>query len=134
MLCQRLLTRVLQTRAFSTAPTLSYEYIITETKGEKNNVGFIKLNRFKALNALCSPLMTEVSEALTGFETDPKIGAVVITGSDRAFAAGADIGEMQNMEFPEVYTKQFLSKWDCLIASIGMFMNSNMVCVITCTS
>ena len=71
---------------------------------------------------------------LTGFETDPKIGAVVITGSDRAFAAGADIGEMQNMEFPEVYTKQFLSKWDCLIASIGMFMNSNMVCVITCTS
>ncbi|XP_064382646.1 enoyl-CoA hydratase, mitochondrial-like [Halichondria panicea] len=114
MLCQRLLTRVLQTRAFSTAPTLSYEYIITETKGEKNNVGFIKLNRFKALNALCSPLMTEVSEALTGFETDPKIGAVVITGSDRAFAAGADIGEMQNMEFPEVYTKQFLTKWSFL--------------------
>ncbi len=109
MLCQRLLTRVLQSRTFSTAPTLSYQYILTETKGEKNNVGFIKLNRAKALNALCDPLMTEMSEAIAGFDNDPKIGAVVVTGSDRAFAAGADIAEMQNMEFPEVYTKQFLS-------------------------
>lgn len=113
MLCQRLLTnslRALQTRALPTSPSLSYEYILTETRGEKNNVGLIKFNRGKALNALCSPLMEEVHEALGGFETDPNIGAVVITGSERAFAAGADIAEMQNMEFPECYTKQFLSE------------------------
>lgn len=57
-----------------------------EKRGEKNNVGFIQLNRPKALNALCDGLMKEVGQALDNFEADGGIGAIVITGSDRAFA------------------------------------------------
>lgn len=57
-----------------------------EKRGEKNNVGFIQLNRPKALNALCDGLMTEVGQALDNFEADGDVGAIVITGSDRAFA------------------------------------------------
>lgn len=63
-----------------------YEYILVEKRGEKNNVGFIQLNRPKALNALCDGLMKEVGQALDNFEADCNIGAIVITGSDRAFA------------------------------------------------
>ena len=63
-----------------------YEYIITEKRGEKKNVGFIKLNRPKALNALCDGLMKELSMAVTEFEKDKDIGCIVLTGSDRAFA------------------------------------------------
>lgn len=57
-----------------------------EKRGEKNNVGFIQLNRPKALNALCDGLMKEVGQAMDDFEADGDVGAVVITGSDRAFA------------------------------------------------
>lgn len=57
-----------------------------EKRGEKNNVGFIQLNRPKALNALCDGLMREVGQALDAFEVDGDVGAIVITGSDRAFA------------------------------------------------
>lgn len=57
-----------------------------EKRGEKNNVGFIQLNRPKALNALCDGLMREVGQALDNFEADGDIGAIVITGSERAFA------------------------------------------------
>lgn len=57
-----------------------------EKRGEKNNVGFIQLNRPKALNALCDGLMKEVGRALDDFEVDADVGAIVITGSDRAFA------------------------------------------------
>ena len=64
----------------------TYEYIVVEKRGEKQNVGFIQLNRPKALNALCDGLMLEVGKALDAFEADTDIGAVVITGSDRAFA------------------------------------------------
>lgn len=63
-----------------------YEYILVEKRGEKNNVGFIQLNRPKALNALCDGLMKEVGQALDNFEADGDVGAIVITGSDRAFA------------------------------------------------
>lgn len=63
-----------------------YEYILVEKRGEKNNVGFIQLNRPKALNALCDGLMKEMGKALDDFENDSDIGAIVITGSDRAFA------------------------------------------------
>lgn len=63
-----------------------YEYILVEKRGEKSNVGFIQLNRPKALNALCDGLMKEVGQALDNFEADGDIGAIVITGSDRAFA------------------------------------------------
>ncbi|KAG7236344.1 hypothetical protein INR49_001041 [Caranx melampygus] len=89
-----------------------YEYILVEKRGEKNNVGFIQLNRPKALNALCDGLMREVGQALDVFEADSDVGAVVITGSDRAFAAGADIKEMQNRTFQECYGGNFLAHWN----------------------
>ena len=57
-----------------------------------------------ALNALCSPLMTELAKQLDAYEADPKIGAIVITGSGKAFAAGADIKEMAPKSFPATYT------------------------------
>ncbi|XP_076017087.1 enoyl-CoA hydratase, mitochondrial [Genypterus blacodes] len=89
-----------------------YKYIVVEKRGEKNNVGFIQLNRPKALNALCDGLMVEVGCALDAFEADGDVGAIVITGSDRAFAAGADIKEMQNRTFQECYSGNFLSHWN----------------------
>lgn len=66
-----------------------------DVAGEKKNIGLITLNRPKALNALCGQLMTELSQALTEFESDASVNAIVITGSEKAFAAGADIKEMQ---------------------------------------
>lgn len=63
-----------------------YQYILVDKKGEKKNVGFIQLNRPKALNALCDGLMLEVGKALDTFEQDTEVGAIVITGSERAFA------------------------------------------------
>ena len=67
-----------------------YQYIITEKKGEKGNVGVITLNRPKALNALCNDLMKEVGKAVEDFEKDESVGALVITGSEKAFAAGKE--------------------------------------------
>lgn len=67
-------------------PGGQYEYILVEKRGEKQDVGFIQLNRPKALNALCDGLMLEVGRALDAFEVDGQVGAIVITGSDRAFA------------------------------------------------
>lgn len=89
-----------------------YEYIVVEKRGEKNNVGFIQLNRPKALNALCDGLMREVGHALDNFEVDSGVGAIVITGNERAFAAGADIKEMQNRTFQECYGGNFLAHWN----------------------
>ncbi|XP_058507490.1 enoyl-CoA hydratase, mitochondrial [Solea solea] len=89
-----------------------YEYILVEKRGEKKDVGLIQLNRPKALNALCGGLMKEVGLALDAFEADSNIGAVVITGSERAFAAGADIKEMQNLTFQECFSGNFLAHWN----------------------
>lgn len=89
-----------------------YEYILVEKRGENKDVGFIQLNRPKALNALCDGLIKEVGSALDAFEEDSTIGAIVITGSDRAFAAGADIKEMQNRTFQECYGGNFLGHWN----------------------
>ncbi|XP_037535002.1 enoyl-CoA hydratase, mitochondrial [Nematolebias whitei] len=89
-----------------------YEYILVEKRGQRSNVGFIQLNRPKALNALCDDLMKEVGQALDSFEADADVGAIVITGSERAFAAGADIKEMQNRTFQECYGGNFLSHWN----------------------
>uniref|UniRef100_A0A3B3R2S9 Enoyl-CoA hydratase, mitochondrial n=1 Tax=Paramormyrops kingsleyae TaxID=1676925 RepID=A0A3B3R2S9_9TELE len=80
-------------------------------KGVQQNVGLIQLNRPKALNALCDGLMTEINKALDTFELDSQVGAVVITGNEKAFAAGADIKEMQNWTFPACYSGNFLSHW-----------------------
>jgi enoyl-CoA hydratase len=84
----------------------SYENILVETRGA---VGLITLNRPKALNALSTPLVRELGTALDGFETDPAIRAVVLTGSEKAFAAGADIKEMADKSFVDVYLQDFIT-------------------------
>ena len=66
----------------------NYEFIKVENAGEKKNVGLITLNRPKALNALCNKLMSEVTDAVVRFDNNESIGAVVITGNEKAFAAG----------------------------------------------
>lgn len=88
---------------------MAYENIIVETKGR---VGVVTLDRPKALNALNSALIAELNAALDGFEADPGIGAVLLTGSDKAFAAGADIKEMQSLTFPATYLDDFITSWD----------------------
>ncbi|SAM04724.1 hypothetical protein [Absidia glauca] len=128
-------------RAFSTGFVLkqaqtgdkTYEHILTETRGK---VGLITLNRPKALNALCGDLFVEVNEALRNYDTNDNVGAVVITGSEKAFAgkcysvfswgikscihrftllllrlAGADIKEMKDKAFIETYKNNFLGHW-----------------------
>jgi len=91
---------------------MAYEHIIVETRGP---VGLITLNRPQALNALCTPLIREMGTALDGFEGDDTIGAVVITGSEKAFAAGADIKEMQPQNFVDVYLGDFITRgWECV--------------------
>ncbi len=89
---------------------MSYENIIAETRGK---VGLITLNRPKALNALNDSLIDEVGAALDGFEADANIGCIVITGSEKAFAAGADIGAMAGWDFIDVYKANYISRnWD----------------------
>lgn len=89
---------------------MAYESIIVETRGA---VGLITLNRPDALNALNAQLMDELGAALDGFEADDAIGAMVITGSDKAFAAGADIKEMQSKSFIDVYMEDFITRnWE----------------------
>ncbi len=80
--------------------------ILVETRGP---VGLVTLNRPQALNALCDALIRELGQALDGFEADEAIGAVVITGSAKAFAAGADIKEMASRSFTDVYLKDFIT-------------------------
>ncbi|MGH7246768.1 MAG: enoyl-CoA hydratase [Pseudomonadota bacterium] len=88
---------------------MSYENILVETRGA---VGLITLNRPQALNALCDALIRELGQALDAFEADDAVGAVVLTGSDKAFAAGADIKEMQNRSFVDVYLGDFVKSWE----------------------
>ena len=88
---------------------MAYETIIVETKGR---VGVVTLNRPQALNALNGKLIAELNTALDGFEADANVGCVVITGSEKAFAAGADIKEMQSKSYQEVYAEDFISSWE----------------------
>ncbi|MGE0239187.1 MAG: enoyl-CoA hydratase [Parvibaculaceae bacterium] len=88
---------------------MTYENILVETH---DTVGLIRLNRPQALNALNAALIEELGRALTQFDQDVKIGAVVITGNEKAFAAGADIKEMASTSFMEAYLGDFLASWD----------------------
>lgn len=92
----------------------AYKNILTEVKGEKQQIGYIQLNRPKALNALSAELMDELADAVQSFDKNPAIGCMVLTGSTRAFAAGADIKGMQNLEFSQVIGGNFLSNWSAL--------------------
>ncbi|MXN66787.1 enoyl-CoA hydratase [Stappia sp. GBMRC 2046] len=88
---------------------MAYDNILVEKRGK---VGLITLNRPNALNALNSVLIGEVNEALAGFEADDKIGSVVLTGSEKAFAAGADIKEMSSLTYMDAYKGDFITSWD----------------------
>ncbi len=88
---------------------MTYETIITETRGK---VGLIILNRPKALNALNSQILAELVAAVNGFSADAGIGAMVITGSEKAFAAGADIKEMQSISYVDAYSQDFFVGWE----------------------
>jgi enoyl-CoA hydratase len=89
---------------------MTYQNILVETRGA---VGLITLNRPQALNALCDALIRELGTALDGFERDAAIGAIVLTGSEKAFAAGADIKEMANKTFVECYLEDFITNgWE----------------------
>ena len=87
----------------------AYETILVSTKGK---VGLITLNRPQALNALNAELIGEVNRALNSFEADPAIGCIVITGNEKAFAAGVDIKEMHQKTFVEAYGSDFLAPFD----------------------
>ncbi|GHP20202.1 putative enoyl-CoA hydratase echA8 [Rhodococcus sp. NKCM2511] len=91
-----------------------YETILLERRGR---VGIITLNRPKALNALNSQLMREVVSVVEELDADSEIGAILITGSERAFAAGADIKEMQPKSYMDVYLDDFFAAWDRLAAA-----------------
>ncbi len=88
---------------------MAYETIIVETR---DRVGLITLNRPKALNALNTTVLAEVVRALNGFDADAAVGAIVLTGSEKAFAAGADIKEMQPKSYVEAYMEDFFSGWE----------------------
>ena len=94
-------------RVFSTS---NYENILVERK--EGGVGLITLNRPKALNALCFALFKDLITALEDFDKDPAIHAIVLTGSKKAFAAGADIKEMEKNNYPDTYMKDMLTCWD----------------------
>ena len=85
---------------------MSYQSILVETRAA---VGLITLNRPEAMNALNSALIGEVARALDGFEADPAVGAIVVTGSAKAFAAGADIKEMRDKTFADVFNGNFIT-------------------------
>jgi len=86
-----------------------FETILLETQGR---VGVIKINRPKALNALNRQVMLDVTTAMTSFDLDAQIGCIVLTGSERAFAAGADIKEMQQQSFMDVYASDWFAGWE----------------------
>ena len=87
----------------------NYETILQETHGR---VGLITLNRPQALNALNAQIVSELNQALDGFEADSNIGCIVLTGSKKAFAAGADIKEMAELTYPQIYIDDLFSDSD----------------------
>jgi enoyl-CoA hydratase len=91
----------------------AYECILVERRGR---VGIITLHRPQALNALNSQLMREVVEAATAMDRDRSVGAIVLTGSAKAFAAGADIKEMVSQDYSKVLLDDFFSDWDAFAA------------------
>ena len=91
---------------------MSYEFITTEVQGR---VALVRLNRPKQMNALNARLMQELGAALLAFDADDGIGAMVITGNEKAFAAGADIAAMKDWDFLEVYKSDYITRdWEHL--------------------
>ena len=91
---------------------MAYEHILTEIRGP---VGLITLNRPKAMNALCADLAHEIADAVNTYENNDAIGALIVTGSEKAFCAGADIKEMQSRTYMDVYKEDFITvDWERL--------------------
>ncbi|HMK91289.1 MAG TPA: enoyl-CoA hydratase-related protein, partial [Methylocystis sp.] len=90
---------------------MSFETIRVETQGR---VALVRLHRPEALNALNARLIGELDAALAGFEADENIGCVVLTGGEKAFAAGADIKEMRDRDFASALLDDFLGRWDAV--------------------
>ena len=95
---------------------MSYETILTDIRGTADlKTGVITLNRPKAMNALNDQLMDELGCALVGFDRDDSIGCIVLTGSEKAFAAGADIAAMKDYDFQKVYGNNYISRnWETI--------------------
>lgn len=93
---------------------MTYEMILTSTQGpDSRKVGIVTLNRPKQLNALNDQLMDELASALKAFDADDSIGCIILTGSEKAFAAGADIGAMAQYGFADVYGKDYITRnWE----------------------
>ncbi|RKF78586.1 putative enoyl-CoA hydratase, mitochondrial [Golovinomyces cichoracearum] len=107
---------ILTARSFSSQPSTSYEFI--QTSKPRPGVGQITLDRPKVLNALITPMMIEISRALQAFDQSSEVSAIILTGSQKAFAAGADIKEMENLTFSEAYTKSFIEFWSTFTTSV----------------
>ena len=88
---------------------MSYEFISTEQKGR---VGVIRLNRPKQLNALSPALMEELGKALAAYDADAGIGAILVTGNEKAFAAGADIAEMKDFSYMHAFMTDYITRWE----------------------
>ncbi|KAM9942671.1 hypothetical protein ACTFIT_006058 [Dictyostelium discoideum] len=86
----------------------SFQYILAEKKGR---VGLVTLNRPKSLNALSDGLISEINSAVKLFQEDKDVGSIIITGSEKAFAAGADIKEMEKVTLPDAYNNDLLAQW-----------------------
>ena len=109
--CNRSFTMV--PRSFAQFST-TYENVIVDK--QDNGVALVTLNRPKALNALCHALFEDLHGAMTTLDKDPEVKAIVLTGSLKAFAAGADIKEMKDRTFPDTYMTDMLTWWDQLSA------------------
>jgi enoyl-CoA hydratase len=90
---------------------MSYQNIIVETRGK---IGIIRLNRPQALNALNAALIAELTQAVAAFEADAGIACMIVTGSEKAFAAGADIKEMVDKSYMDAFMGDFAANWDAL--------------------
>ena len=95
---------------------MRFETILTRTEGQDaRHVGIITLNRPQQLNALNDQLMDELASALRAFEADDTVGCIIITGSEKAFAAGADINAMATMTFADAYSQDFITRnWEAI--------------------
>ena len=99
-------------RLQSTLPNM--EFVKAEKVGTDGRVGLVTLNRPKALNALNDSLLDDLMTSLRYFDSDPEVGAMVLTGSDKSFAAGADIKTMQDKDFAQMYQGQVLKSLDMI--------------------
>ena len=102
---------VATTRSFASTAAASYEHLLVDQVGADGEVTLITLNRPKALNALCDGLIAELNEVALAADADPGVGAIVVTGSQKAFAAGADIKEMETQTYISTYTANMFSQW-----------------------